>query len=103
MHKFLVENDYKNVVVVNRSQERGEALASQFGSDFLLLDELPFYTEGLDALISCTASDSVVIGPELFRSMTNNLTHSITVIDLALPADIHTEIAELRTHHSYTC
>jgi glutamyl-tRNA reductase len=101
MHKFLFENDYKNVVVVNRSQERGEALASQFGSDFLLLDELPFYTEGLDALISCTASDSVVIGPELFRSMTNNLAHSITVIDLALPADIHSEIAEL-PHVRYT-
>jgi glutamyl-tRNA reductase len=95
MHKFLFENNYRNVIVVNRSAERGEELAQQFGSDFLLLDELPYYTGGLDALISCTASEQAIISQDIFRTITDGEHKRMTVIDLALPSDIATEVAEL--------
>lgn len=101
MHKFLFENNYRNVIVVNRTAERGEELARQFDSDFLLLDELPYYSGGMDALISCTAADQAILGLELFATITDGQSKKITVIDLALPSDIDPAVAQL-THVHYT-
>jgi glutamyl-tRNA reductase len=101
LHKFLFENNYHNVIVVNRGAERGEELARQFNSDFLLLDELPYYNAGVDALISCTASEQAVIAHDLFLTITNGSSKKLPVIDLALPADIDQAIAQL-AHVHYT-
>jgi glutamyl-tRNA reductase len=99
LHKFLFENNYKNVIVVNRSEERGMELANQFGSDFLLLDELPFYNSGCDAIMSCTASEQAILNLPLFESITEGQSKKVTVIDLALPADVDASVAGLSHVH----
>jgi glutamyl-tRNA reductase len=99
MHKFLFENDYKNVIVVNRGEDRGMALAQQFSSDFLLLEDLPYYTGGFDALISCTASDSAVLSLELYQTISGGQRNKKTIIDLALPSDVDAQVALLPESH----
>lgn len=90
--KFLFENDYKNIVVANRTLSNAEQLTNEFNGSAITLDELNAYKKGFDVIVSCTASDSAVISNELYTQMLNGDTKKKLVIDLAIPADIDTEV-----------
>jgi glutamyl-tRNA reductase len=91
--KFLYENNYHNFVIANRSLANAEALVQSFGGKAILLSDLENYTENFDALVSCTASEDVVITEALYNNLTNNDGKSRLVIDLALPADVDKNVA----------
>jgi glutamyl-tRNA reductase len=92
--KFLHENEYRNVTVVNRSAARAEEFIGTFNYNFLLLSELNEYKNGFDALVTCTASDNAIINSELYASLLNGDTAQKLVIDLALPADIDAQVVQ---------
>jgi glutamyl-tRNA reductase len=94
--KFLQENGYTNVAVANRSKSGAALIASQFNGIAITLDELPNYTGGFDALITCTAADHAIVSPYLYKSILQGETAQKLVIDLSVPADIDPEI--LQTH-----
>ncbi len=52
----------KQMTIANRTAERGEKLAAQFGARTVPLGELPEHLHEYDAVISCTASTLPIIG-----------------------------------------
>ncbi|MFN5621040.1 MAG: glutamyl-tRNA reductase [Flavobacteriales bacterium] len=90
--KFLFENDYRNLTFVNRTLANAQALSDSFGGKALPLDELSQFTEGFDALISCTGSDTHVVDAHLYETILRSETSQKIIIDLAVPTDIHPDV-----------
>lgn len=83
-----------DIAVVNRSTERAERLAAQYGGRAVPLEHLAAEIGGADVLISCTGSAGTLIGRELVASA-RETDRPLTIIDLALPHDVDPAVAEL--------
>lgn len=83
-----------DIAIVNRSPERAERLATQYGGRAVALEHLAAEIGGADVLISCTGSAGTLIGRELVASA-RGTDRPLTVIDLALPHDVDPTVAEL--------
>jgi len=92
--KFLNENGYTHLTFANRTFENAEMLAGTMGGKALSLEELKVYTEGFDALISCTGSPDTIVDEKLYNQLLQNETGKKLIIDLALPADVSETISE---------
>jgi len=92
--KFLSENGYTRLTFANRTLENAIALTKTAGGKALTLDELQSFTEGFDALISCTGSADVIVDEKLYEQLLQKETNTKLVIDLALPADISENVVE---------
>ncbi len=94
--KFLLENDYHNVTIANRTTSNAQGIADTFPKNIevLSLDNLN-RARNFDALISCTASEKAVVGHEDFLRITQSSSSRRLVIDLAVPADVEHSITEL--------
>jgi glutamyl-tRNA reductase len=92
--KFLSENGYTRLTFANRTLENAIALTKTAGGKALTLDELHSFTEGFDALISCTGSADVIVDQKLYEQLLQKETNTKLVIDLALPADISENVVE---------
>ena len=78
------------VSCANRTLERAERLAAAVGGKAVRLSELPAALAETDVLVTCTGARSLTIGPaELVGTPVTG------VVDLALPADVAPEVAEL--------
>jgi glutamyl-tRNA reductase len=95
--KFLNENGYTQLTFANRTFDNAETLAKTAGGKALALEELKAYSEGFDALISCTGSSDVIVDEKLYKQLLQNETNQKLIIDLALPADVSENIAD---HHN---
>jgi glutamyl-tRNA reductase len=94
--RHLVDNGISGVIVSNRSYERAEALAAQFGGRAVNFDELYKYMESADIVISCTsASHNVIKTEEMKRVTEKRKGRKIFMIDIAVPRDIETGVGEL--------
>jgi glutamyl-tRNA reductase len=94
--RHLVDNGISGVIVSNRSFERAEALAAQFGGRAVNFDELYKYMESADIVISCTAaSHNVIKAKEMQQVMDKRKGRKIFMIDIAVPRDIEAEVGEL--------
>ena len=91
--KFLFENGYNRLTFVNRTFSNAQQLADTFGGKALSLDESQSFTEGFDALITCTGSPDIIVDQALYQSLLQNENSTKIVIDLALPADVEESIA----------
>jgi glutamyl-tRNA reductase len=91
------------LVVANRTEERGEKLAHQFGGGTLRLSELPEQLEHFDIVVSCTASALPIIGLGMVeRASRARRRRPMFMVDLAVPRDIEPEVARLRDVYLYT-
>lgn len=90
--KFLSENEYTNVVVFNRSLQNAEVISRSFGGRHFTLDELKNFSEGFDAIITCTGADHAIMNNEVYQHLLLGDKNEKLVIDLALPADIDPEV-----------
>ena len=92
--KFLSENGYTQLTFANRTLENALALTQSAGGKALELDELQSFTEGFDALISCTGSADVIVDEKLYVQLLQKEADTKLIIDLALPADVSEKIIE---------
>ncbi|MCC6601089.1 MAG: glutamyl-tRNA reductase [Crocinitomicaceae bacterium] len=92
--KFLIENDYSNITVANRTLAHAEEIAGSFGGKSMTMEDLPHFSGGFDALISCTAADTSIINKEIYLQLLSGENAQKLVIDLALPADIAEEVTK---------
>ena len=99
--KFLNENGYTNLTFANRTFENAEALAKTAGGKALSLDELNAYTEGFDALVSCTGSPDIIVTEDLYTNLLQGEKDSKLIIDLALPCDVAQGISTRENVHYY--
>lgn len=99
---FAAQNP-KSITIANRSLDRGEALAHRFSAKAIRLAELPTCLHQFDIVISCTASSLPIIGLGLVERAVKSRKHRpIFMVDLAVPRDIESEVAQLNDVFLYT-
>ena len=93
----------KQITIANRTMERGEKLAAQFGAGTMRLADLPEHLHEYDAIISCTASSLPIIGLGAVESaLKKRKRRPIFMVDLAVPRDIEAEVKNLNDVYLYT-
>ncbi|MCV5888883.1 NAD(P)-binding domain-containing protein, partial [Escherichia coli] len=60
--KHLASNGCTKMIVANRTKERAQGLAEQFGAEVISLNEIPDHLARADIVISSTASPLPIIG-----------------------------------------
>jgi glutamyl-tRNA reductase len=92
-----------SIVVANRTMDRGQALAHEFGGSAISLAELPLRMHEFDIVVSCTASTLPIIGLGMIeRALKQRKHRPMFMVDLAVPRDIEREVAELDDAFLYT-
>ena len=93
----------RHMTIANRTLERGERLAAQFGAEVMRLADLPARLHEFDAVISCTASALPLIGlGAVERALKARRRRPIFMVDLAVPRDIEVEVGRLSDVYLYT-
>ncbi|MFM2347658.1 MAG: hypothetical protein RL654_2411 [Pseudomonadota bacterium] len=93
----------RHITIANRTLERGERLAAQFGAEVMRLADLPARLHEFDAVVSCTASALPLIGlGAVERALKARRRRPIFMVDLAVPRDIEPEVGQLDDVYLYT-
>ena len=93
----------KSITIANRTMERGEKLAAQFGGKVMRLGDLPERLHEFDAVISCTASTLPIIGlGAVERALKKRKHRPMFMVDLAVPRDVEPEVKALQDVYLYT-
>jgi glutamyl-tRNA reductase len=93
----------KSIAIANRTLERGEKLATQFGGEVMRLGDLPDRLHEFDVVVSCTASTLPLIGlGAVARALKQRKHRPMFMVDLAVPRDIEPEVKSLEDVYLYT-
>jgi glutamyl-tRNA reductase len=85
----------RELVVLNRSFERGRELAARYGASALPLARLPEALVHADVVISATAAPTPVIDTAMVVAAVRERATSLVLLDLAVPRDIDPRVGEL--------
>ncbi len=101
--RHLAEHGIGKVIVANRTQERAELLAREYGAEAISLAEMPDRLSEADIVISSTASQLPILGKgTVERALKARRRRPIFMIDIAVPRDIETEVGDLNDIYLYT-
>jgi glutamyl-tRNA reductase len=93
----------KQIVVANRTLERGQELAKRFNASAITLQQLPERIHEFDAIITSTASTLPIIGKGMIERALKLRRHQpIFIVDLAVPRDVEAEVGEMNDVFLYT-
>ncbi len=93
----------RELVVANRTAERGARLAERFNGRAIPLSDLPARMHEFDIIVSCTASTLPIIGlGAVERAVKARRHRPIFMVDLAVPRDIEPEVGKLEDVFLYT-
>jgi glutamyl-tRNA reductase len=108
----LLANGADRLMIVNRTLAHGRELAGRYGAEALTFDELPHALARADILISSTAAPVPIIyrkhvadaleAKAAMRAVGGASIPEMLLIDLAVPRDIHPEVASLPGCHLCT-
>lgn len=100
---YLKPHGFNQVIVANRTREKALKLAQYIDAEIISLPDIAHRLKEVDIVISSTASPLPIIGKGLVER-TLNLRHhkQMLFIDLAVPRDIESEIADLPQVHLYS-
>ena len=91
------------ITSANRTLERGQKLAVQFGGNAITLSELPDVLHRYDVVVTSTASQLPIVGKGLVERAIKARRHRpIFMLDLAVPRDIEIEVGKLNDVYLYT-
>ena len=101
--RHLHANNIKHVIIANRSIDRAQTLAEQFGGEAIPLPLIPEYLPRADIVISSTASPLPILGKGAVENALKKRKHKpIFMVDIAVPRDVEQEVAELDDVYLYT-
>ncbi len=101
--RHLQQNGVKKIIVANRTLERAQELAENFGAQAISLAELPDRLADADIVISSTASTLPILGKGAVEKALRQRKHRpMFMVDLAVPRDIEEQVGELRDAYLYT-
>jgi len=93
----------KQIVIANRTIDRGRGLADRFGATAIRLEDVGERLAEFDIVVSCTASQLPIIGLGLVERAIRARRHRpIFMVDLAVPRDVEVEVGELDDVFLYT-
>ncbi|WP_320821813.1 glutamyl-tRNA reductase [Reinekea sp.] len=94
--RHLREKGVTQITVANRTLARAEVLAKEFNARACLLSDIPDELPRADIVISSTASQLPLIGKGMVERALKLRKHKpIFMVDIAVPRDIESEVAEL--------
>lgn len=92
-----------SLTVANRSLDKAEGLAQQYGGRGMALADLPKRLHEFDIVVSCTASTLPLIGlGAVKRALQRRRRRPMFMVDLAVPRDIEPEVKSLADVYLYT-
>ncbi|MFZ4537436.1 glutamyl-tRNA reductase [Propionivibrio sp.] len=93
----------KQMVIANRTIDRGRVLADRFGATAIRLEEVGERLAEFDIVVSCTASQLPIIGLGLVERTVKARRHRpMFMVDLAVPRDVENEVGDLDDVFLYT-
>ena len=101
--RHLREQNVTQMMVANRTLQRAQLLAEEFGAQVMTLEEIPDYLHEADIVISSTASPLPIIGKGMVeRALKARRFRPMFLVDIAVPRDIEAEVDELSDAYLYT-
>lgn len=101
--KHLAANKIGKVLVANRSIDKAQKLAAEYGGKGIGLQELADHLPQADIVISSTASPVPILGKgTVERALKIRKHRPMFMVDIAVPRDIEQEVAELDDVYLYT-
>ena len=101
--RHLREKGVTQITVANRTLARAEVLAKEFNARACLLSDIPDELPHADIVISSTASQLPLIGKGMVERALKQRKHKpIFMVDIAVPRDIESEVADLSDVFLYT-
>lgn len=93
----------KQIVIANRTVDRGREMAAKFGATAIRLEDVAGRLAEFDIVISCTASQLPILGLGLVERAIRARRHRpIFMVDLAVPRDVEVEVGQLDDVFLYT-
>jgi glutamyl-tRNA reductase len=90
-------------MVTNRTFERAERLAEEFGGKAVQFDDLFEYMHKADIILSSTGAPHCIIGPkDLDEVMRRRKLRPMFFIDIAVPRDIDPKVNDVENVYLYT-
>lgn len=94
--RSLQSQGVDKMLMLNRSIEKAEALAEEFGGEAFGLDALDTHLHRADIVVSSTAAKEYVLKPTHFQSALRTRNSApMFVIDIAVPRDVDPKVNEL--------
>ncbi|WP_043318743.1 glutamyl-tRNA reductase [Microbulbifer sp. HZ11] len=101
--RHLLDKGVKRLIVANRTLNRAQALAEDFGAEAILLADIPEYLPRADIVISSTASQLPILGKGAVESALKQRRHRpMFMVDIAVPRDIEPQVGKLDDIYLYT-
>ena len=101
--RHLHERGIGKIVIANRTVSRAHDLAAQFDGYGIELDEIPAHLAEADIVISSTGStEPVITRGQVKKALKKRKHRPIFMVDIAVPRDIATDVAELDDIYLYT-
>jgi len=103
--RHLKTHNIGNIIVANRSVDKAQALAAEYGDNAraIPLTELYHNLYHADIVISSTAAPIPIIGKGMVENALKKRKYrSIFMVDIAVPRDIEAEVAKLSDVYLYT-
>lgn len=93
----------KDIILANRTIEKGEMLAKTLGANSIRLEQIPEVLAQVDIIITSTASPLPILGKgSLETALKKRKYKSMFLLDLAIPRDIEEEAGKLPNIFLYT-
>jgi glutamyl-tRNA reductase len=100
--RHLAKGGTRSVLVANRSYERAQLLAAEFGGRALPFEERWQALAGADILVSSTGSPTMVVHKEdIARILPLRSNRPLILVDIAVPRDIAPDVEELENVYLY--
>jgi len=101
--KHIFEQGAKDIVVANRTLSNAKLVAEQFSAKTCTIGQIPAQMLEADVVISSTASTLPIIGKGMVENVLKRRKHRpMFLVDLAVPRDIESQVAELDDAYLYT-
>ena len=100
--RHFINCGVRGVLVANRTFERGEKLAAEFGGKAIIFEDLYDHLHKADIVLSSTGAPQHIIKPKpVAEVIRRRRLKPIFFIDIAVPRDIDPEVNELENVYLY--
>lgn len=93
--KYLVDVGARKMTVVNRSRDRAESVAKEFGASVADWSEMHSLVGGSDLIVTTTAASEPIMTHDDFKAARRKSNGMVLILDLAVPRDFESSIADL--------
>ena len=101
--RHLKRGDVGHIIIANRSVDKAQKLADEFGCEAIGLSEIPDRLKDADILVSSTSSTLPILGKGAVEDALSLRKHKpMFILDLAVPRDVEAAVAKLRDVYLYT-